>query len=390
MTTTIDTTERLISAYANRRREQQRQASGRHAVEEIYRLQGEKFSKEFDWAAHANERVPDTLRAMVREFGETTRDIDYQLNDYDIVREAFSSLAVQSTFSTKFGSQVLAGYGAIPDTTAGLVREIPSKSFLQSDLATLEETARLYRRPKGRTAEHVDINAATTPRSVAEYAAQIKIDEQNMVDSETTTGVLLESATELGRAARRTYLDLVWAKFLRNPAMYDDVALFHANHGNLIADVLAAAGLLVAMQKLSAQVVTGKHGEPNHLGLTPKYLYTPAALIEKAREVCRLILIDGDSRNITPIPESRLGATGAYDPEKEQIVTSSDTCWMLAAPAAQRPAVIVSYLEGSSTSPQIRQFDLSDRGQWGLGWDVTLRVGVAFADWRTMVFSSGA
>jgi hypothetical protein len=39
--------------------------------------------------------------------------------------------------------------------------------------------------------------------------------------------------------------------------------------------------------------------------------------------------------------------------------------------------------------PQVRRFDL-DRGQWGVGWDVSLDIGGAAVDYRSVYFAAGA
>ncbi len=284
---------------------------------------------------------------------------------------------------------VVAGYGEVADTTKGIIAELPSPTFLANDLVTIEETTRLRRQRKGRPAEHVAFSGATTPRSITRYSAQITFDEMDAVDSGTTTGAFLMSFTELGRAARRCYLDLVWSKFLQNPACYDGTAMVHANHANSITTALGSAGLNNAMTKLLGQSFLADNGSVNQLGLAGRYLVVPAALNEKAREVARLYQLDGDANNLIVVPENRLGANGTTDPETSTVITSSDTCWALFAPAAQRPAVVVSYLEGSNTSPKIDSYTL-DKGQWGMGWAVRLDIGVAFVDWRSIVFSSGA
>ncbi|MFO0790054.1 MAG: hypothetical protein U0805_11415 [Pirellulales bacterium] len=380
--------EHYIAQTALERQRKQEQASGRYAVEEIYRKQGERIANDFPWDKHHSRRLADTCRELCLWLGSAC-DIDVATSDdVTVVRTALSSPALQSTFSTKIGSGVAAGYGEVVDTTAGLTYEMSSPEFLSNDVVTIEETTRLRRHRKGHPATHVQFAGATTPRSVVPYEAQLAFDGMDIVDSATTTGAYLMAAAELGRAARRLYLDLVWSKFLNNPTMYDGTALFHTNHANLITTAMGATGLTGAATKLAGQTFVANDGAKIHLGLTPKYLVCASAILETARETARKYQLDGDKGNLIVVPESRLGAAGVTDPEAETIVTGADTYWGLFAPASQRPAIVVSYLQGSSTAPMVDFYTL-DRGQWGMGWTVKLRVGVAFIDWRTMVFSTG-
>jgi len=381
--------EALIAQQARQRQEQQQAASGRRVVTELQQRQGERIAQEFPWERHLSQRFAETCRELCQWPGAGC-DLDVNdSNDYQVMRAALSSPALQSTFSTKIGSGVAAGYGELPDTTAGLTHEMPSPSFLSSDVVTIEETTRLRKHRRGQPAPHVVFAGATTPRSLTQYEGQLAFDEIDLVDSAATTGALLMAAAELGRAARRTYLDLVWAKFLNNPTLYDGTALFHANHANLMTTALGTAGLSAAITKLTGQIFRTPNGEPIHLGLTPKYLVCASALLETARETVRKYQLDNDANNLIVVPESRLGAAGVTDPEASTIVAGADTYWGLFAPVAQRPAIVVSYLEGSSTAPVVDSYTHNDRGQWGMVWTVKLRIGVAFVDWRTMVFSTG-
>jgi len=49
----------------------------------------------------------------------------------------------------------------------------------------------------------------------------------------------------------------------------------------------------------------------------------------------------------------------------------------------------VAYRRGTNRQPQLRSFML-DRGQWGMGWDINMDIGVAFTEWRTWYKSTGA
>jgi hypothetical protein len=51
--------------------------------------------------------------------------------------------------------------------------------------------------------------------------------------------------------------------------------------------------------------------------------------------------------------------------------------------------VRVGYLSGTGRAPQIRRFVL-DKGQWGIGWDIVMDIGVMADDYRGLYKSAGA
>jgi len=110
----------------------------------------------------------------------------------------------------------------------------------------------------------------------------------------------------LGRAARRTFARFVWNFFMNN-ATYDvdSVAWFHANHGNLKSQGLAAAEIADAILKLLNQTepgsgekigINGIGGGAAAMGLL---LAVPTALWDTARKENSRQYLDN---NFTPNP----------------------------------------------------------------------------------------
>jgi hypothetical protein len=87
------------------------------------------------------------------------------------------------------------------------------------------------------------------------------------------------------------------------------------------------------------------------------------------------------------VVENRLNATGVIDPSNNTAYTGTATNWFLAAQAGR--TVRVGYLSGTGRAPQIRRFVL-DKGQWGIGWDIVMDIGVMADDYRGLYKSAGA
>jgi hypothetical protein len=170
--------------------------------------------------------------------------------------------------------------------------------------------------------------------------------------------------------------------------------MFAIAHENVLSggsSALSATSLPTACAKIAGQVFT-IDGGPVHASLRPTHLVIPPGLEETGRSLARLRMLDGADGNLVVVVENRISAAGVFDPttSTESIVVGSDTLWFVAASANQRPAVAISYLEGSGVAPTIESFSLAGHGQWGSGWRVKLDVGVALTDWRSWVFSAGA
>jgi hypothetical protein len=351
---------------------------------------GEMLRRSPDFADTLHLRVPDTLHRWAALLGLKVR---HDVDDLTFTRSALSNPALSGMFTTEISSRVVTGYGAVRDTTVGVVSEIPSDTFKESEIGTLEEGARLKKLSRGRPAEHIDFRVSPTSRTLTRYAAQFVADEQSLIDSGTTTRAVFEAVADIGRAAKRNYLDLVWSTILKNPELYDGVDMFHADHDNRLSggsSALSATSLASAVSSIAGQVIT-LDGRPIHLGLSSAFLFVPPALISPARVAVRNYMLDGDASNLTVVPESRISSVGVLDPTDDAtVVTGVDTNWLVAAPSTQRPAVIVSFLTGSSTAPQIESFSIEEPGQWGTGWAIKQDIGCHVIDFRPWVYSVGA
>lgn len=97
-------------------------------------------------------------------------------------------------------------------------------------------------------------------------------------------GVIRQIPVKLSRSAKRTLGKFVLDFLATNPAIYDGVTLFHANHGNLGAAALDkatfAAGRLAMLNQ--AELDSG-----DKIGIPPRYLWVPDDLEEAAVDLFR-------------------------------------------------------------------------------------------------------
>ncbi|NGZ86415.1 ClpP-like prohead protease/major capsid protein fusion protein [Duganella aceris] len=185
----------------------------------------------------------------------------------------------------------------------------------------------------------------------------------------------------MGRAAIRTIGDLVYAILTSNPVMRDNVALFHANHKNLMGGSGISTGSVDAMR-----VLMGKQTDGNAvLNIRMAQLLVPLALEGTANVVrdSEYEVGAATKNNTTPnfvrntfevISDARLDAASA-------------TGWYGTANSSVTDTVEVSYLDGVET-PTLEQ-----QNGWnvdGVEFKVRMDAGVAPLDFRTMVANPGA
>jgi len=184
----------------------------------------------------------------------------------------------------------------------------------------------------------------------------------------------------MGRAARRTIGDLVFAILTSNPNMSDGVALFHSDHKNL-----AAAGSAPSVTSLSAAraaMGTQKDGDAT-LNVAPKYLLVPAALEASANQLINSTVDPTASKGHATNPVAGMAeviADGRLD-------AASATAWYLAADPNGYDTIEVAYLDGME-SPY-----LEEQNVWtsdGVEMKVRVDAGVAPLASQTLYKNAGA
>lgn len=190
----------------------------------------------------------------------------------------------------------------------------------------------------------------------------------------------------MGRAAKRTIGNMVYAVLTANAAMADNIALFHADHNNLAG---SAAAMTVASVDL-ARAAMAKQKDPDSiatggLNIRPKYLIVPVGLGGLARTLMTAEKDPGASSPNASKPNHIRGMATVIDDAR--LDTHSATAWYLAADPNMHDTVEVAYLNGNET-PMIDQQD-----GWkvdGVEFKVRIDAGVKPLDFRGLYKNAGA
>lgn len=217
---------------------------------------------------------------------------------------------------------------------------------------------------------------------LATYGRMFAITRQAIINDDL--GVFTRIPQKMGRAAKRTIGNLVYAILTGNPNMADGVALFHANHANLLT---AAAINSASVDALRVAMAKQKDPENNAsaLNIPIKYLIVPVALGGAARQVANSEYEVGATNKNNTVPNTVRGLFNVV--EDARLDVASATAWYGAADPSLFDTVEVSYLDGQST-PYLEQKQ---------GWDVDgtefkvrIDAGVKALDFRTLAKNPGA
>lgn len=332
--------------------------------------------------------------------------LDYE----DAVRTAVSGASLSHVFSTNVYARLTQGWSRYPDTTMGWCDEEDVPNFLQQEDISVTGDAKLQRLARGDTAKDATMSDSHETYKIARFAKKFTVDEQDFLDDRL--GAIMRQPDEMGQAARQLRPDMVYSLMLQNPTLVaDSGAVFNATavttaggHANLGTAALSSTGLKAAITAMVKQRLNRTSSKPGDaLTIRPQYLIVPAALEWIARELTsaaalsKLFADSSDpffatlnllaSEGLKLVIDDRIGLIGVWDPTSESARLGTDNNWFLTAGGSK--GLRVAYRRGTNRQPQMRSYTL-DRGQWGMGWDINMDIGLAFMDYRTWYKSTGA
>lgn len=222
---------------------------------------------------------------------------------------------------------------------------------------------------------------------LATYGRKFSITRQAIINDDLDA--FSKIPRNMGRAAIRTVGNLVYAVLTANAAMADGVALFHADHANLLT---GAAISTTSVDALAAAMRKQKDATGNTLNIRLGYLLVPVSLEGLALTVANSEFevgtldttnkLSGKNNTVPNIMRGRFEVIG-----DARLDDTSTSVWYGAANAASHDTIEVSYLDGVQT-PVLEQ-----QGGWdadGVEFKVRLDAGVKALDHRTLAKNPGA
>lgn len=274
---------------------------------------------------------------------------------------------------------VLRGWEEQPEQFAMITGEaVPLNDFRTSTAVDLGVFDNLAEKPEGAEYKYGTFGDRKISMALLTYGRLFAITREAIINDDLA--ILGRVPRKMGRAARRTVGNLVWAVLTGNPTLDDGIALFHASHGNLAGTpaALSVASLSAAISAMSVQ-----RGDGVVVGIRPRYLVVPAALEFIAREIVNSAVYPATNRGMQANPV----ANAVEIIVEPRLDLNSTTAWYLVADPALNDVVMLGYLDGNEEP------FLDERDTWsadGHEWKVRIDAGVAPGDYRAVYKNAGA
>ncbi|MBO8132463.1 Clp protease ClpP [Dickeya fangzhongdai] len=231
---------------------------------------------------------------------------------------------------------------------------------------------------EGAEYKYVTTSDRGEPIALATYGEIFSISRQAIINDDLNQ--LTDVPMKLGRAAKGTIGDLVYAVLTGNTKLSDGKALFHSDHNNVSSGAISVTSLDAARQLMRKQKA---QGTGRSLNIRPAFMLVPVALETIANQTIKSASVRGADANsgvINPIQNF------ADVIAEARLDDNSASKWYLTA-AQGTDTIEVAYLDGVD-SPYIEQqegFTVD-----GVATKVRIDAGVSPLDYRGLVQSSGA
>ncbi|AUU88806.1 peptidase S14 [Enterobacteriaceae bacterium ENNIH3] len=211
--------------------------------------------------------------------------------------------------------------------------------------------------------------------ALATYGEIFSVTRQAIINDDLNA--LTDVPMKMGRAAKGTIGDLVYAVLTGNAKLSDGKALFHSDHANLSSGAISVSSLDDSRKLMRLQ----KEGDRS-LNIRPAFMLVPVALETLANQTIKSASVKGADANsgiMNPIQNfAEVIAEARLD-------DADPKAWYLAA-AKGSDTIEVAYLNGVDT-PYIDQQDGFTTD--GIATKVRIDAGVAPLDYRGLTKSSG-
>ena len=218
-------------------------------------------------------------------------------------------------------------------------------------------------------------------RKIDTYGKQFSMTRQAFINDDI--GFLTEVPGLYATAAKKTIDKQVYKILFSNGKIFDNKALFHNDHKNLIATGTKPTQASIQAMILKMQQQTDQFGEPIYI--TPRTIVVPVGYEFDLAVILRSTQITGSANNdINPLYNYPLQIV--QSPVLNALAGSNACPWFMFADHASVRGIQVDYLNGQET-PTVRRMETP--GQLGFIWDIYLDWGISVRDFRGIIKNPG-
>lgn len=223
-------------------------------------------------------------------------------------------------------------------------------------------------------------------RKISTYGRQFSMTREAFVNDDI--GFITQVPGMYAASAKRTINKQVYSILYSNPTIFDDKALFHADHGNLVTSGAAPSieniqGMILKMMSQTDPFGDSITVQPRFIVVPVGYGFTLAQILQTAQ-----IEVDGiGSHTANALYQYRNQLQVIEDGTLNTLAGTGAVPWFVIADPSYARCIQVDYLNGQET-PTIRRMETP--GQLGYVWDIWLDWGVTVVDYRGAVKNPGA
>ncbi|ENZ7758307.1 ClpP-like prohead protease/major capsid protein fusion protein [Klebsiella aerogenes] len=269
----------------------------------------------------------------------------------------------------------LAGWDDAAETFDIWTRAGELPDFKPGHRVGLEAFPSLRKVRPGAEYKYADVADEGASIVLATYGELFSINRQAIINDDLS--MITSIPASMGRAAKATVGDLVYAVLTSNPTFGSD-KLFSTKRNNLFSGEISVDNLAAARSQMKRQ----KSGDRT-LNITPTYLLVPTVLEALADQVINSTAVPGTDAN-SGIKNPIKGMAEIIS--EPRLDDASEEAWYLAA-AKGRDTIEVAYLDGNA-APTVES--TSGFTTDGVVMKVRIDAGVAPMDYRGLSKSTGA
>ena len=215
-------------------------------------------------------------------------------------------------------------------------------------------------------------------RQVATYGRQFSMTREAFINDDV--GFITQVPGMYAASAKRTINKQVYSILFNNPTIFDGVALFHANHNNLITT--GAAPSIETLQAIMIKLLNQKDPFGDSIMVQPRYIIVPVGYGFLMSQILETAQIDVDgigSHTANALYQYRNRLQVIEEGTLNALAGSNAVPWFVAGDPTYARSIQVDYLNGQET-PTIRRMEVA--GQLGYVWDIWLDWGITAVDFR--------
>ncbi|MCL1488429.1 MULTISPECIES: head maturation protease, ClpP-related [unclassified Marinobacter] len=216
--------------------------------------------------------------------------------------------------------------------------ETEVQDFKPQSLVQLSEAPDLLKVNEGGEYTEGSFSDSGMTFRIEKYGRLFTLTREAIINDDLSAFTRLPAA--FGKSAKRKEADLVYQVLTGNPNLADNVALFHATHGNIVSGLTALNVEAIAQGRTLMRMQKGINSAAP-INVVPQFLIVPAALETQAEQLLAT-LVDPSKANDTVNPSFIRGLTLVVDSRLDEV--GSD-CYLAASPS-QIDTITRAYLAG--------------------------------------------